>query len=150
MELKGLMVKDLQKDTLLYAGSVNVRITDWFFFKDKPQLKYIGFTNTVINTKRVDSVWNYQFIVNYFSSNDTSTKKGGIQFDIREVELENIHYNKTDEWVGKNVNISVKKLQLSADEINFAHKKIILHSLDIDEPIYTEHFYDGKRDSSVI
>ena len=42
MLLEGTLVLDKNKDTLLYAGVVNVNITDWFFFKDKIELKYIG------------------------------------------------------------------------------------------------------------
>ena len=33
MLLEGTLVLDRNKDTLLYAGSVNVNITDWFFFQ---------------------------------------------------------------------------------------------------------------------
>ena len=35
MLLQGTLVEDRHKDTLLYAGTAEVRITDWFFFKDK-------------------------------------------------------------------------------------------------------------------
>src|SRR3954466_4724922 len=42
MDLEGVLVEDQKRDTLLYAGKFQVRITDWFFFKDKADLKYIG------------------------------------------------------------------------------------------------------------
>ncbi len=32
MDLKGVYIEDQKRDTLMYAGAVNVRITDWFFF----------------------------------------------------------------------------------------------------------------------
>ena len=35
LNLEGTLVRDKQKDTILYAGQVKVRITDWFFLKDK-------------------------------------------------------------------------------------------------------------------
>ena len=60
MLLEGTLVEDRNKDTLLYAGTVEVRITDWFFFKDNIELKYIGLKNAQINFQRTDSVWNYQ------------------------------------------------------------------------------------------
>ena len=44
MKLNGVLVKDQKGDTLLYSGQVRVNITDWFFFKDKIELKYIGLT----------------------------------------------------------------------------------------------------------
>ncbi|MCE3281954.1 MAG: hypothetical protein K0Q66_691, partial [Chitinophagaceae bacterium] len=45
MDLEGLLVRDHQKDTLLYAGAMKVRITDWFIFKDQADLKYVGLEN---------------------------------------------------------------------------------------------------------
>lgn len=68
MYLQGVIVEDRQKDTLLYAGAVSVRITDWFFLKDKVELKYIGLHDAVIKLQRSDSVWRHQFLIDYFSS----------------------------------------------------------------------------------
>ncbi len=52
MKLNGVLVKDLKGDTLLSSGQVRVNITDWFFFKDKIELKYIGLTDTYIRLFR--------------------------------------------------------------------------------------------------
>jgi hypothetical protein len=67
MNLEGVMVEDQQKDTLLSAGKMQVRVTDWFFFKDKIVLHYIELGDAVIHLNRTDSVWNYQYLVDYFS-----------------------------------------------------------------------------------
>jgi len=61
---------------LLSAGKLQVHITDWFLFKDKAVLEYIGLEDAKIKLKRSDSVWNYQFLSDYFSSpapSDTTT-----------------------------------------------------------------------------
>jgi hypothetical protein len=67
MNLKGVLVEDQKKDTLLYAGTLQVRITDWFFLKPKAELKYIGLEDAIIKFNRTDSVWNYQFLSDYFA-----------------------------------------------------------------------------------
>jgi len=41
MHLEGVLIEDRKGDTVLYAGDVKVRITDWFFFKKEADLKYI-------------------------------------------------------------------------------------------------------------
>ena len=74
MKLNGVLVKDRQGDTLLSSGQVRLNITDWFFFRDKIELKYIGLTDTYIRLYRKDSVWNYQFLADYFGSSDTASK----------------------------------------------------------------------------
>jgi hypothetical protein len=74
MHLEGTLVEDQQKDTLLYAGNLTVNITDWFFLKDNIELKYIALEDAVIHLQRSDSVWNYQFLADYFSSPKTKEK----------------------------------------------------------------------------
>ena len=101
MELEGLLIEDHNKDTLLYAGTAKVKITDWFFLKDKATLKYIGLQNALVNMNRTDSVWNYQFLVDYFSGpKKDSASKGGMQIDLKVLALENVQFNKVDKWRG--------------------------------------------------
>jgi len=69
LDLRGLYVEDLQKDTLLYAGSATIKVTDWFFLKDKVTLHYVALENAQVNMNRSpDQTWNYQFLIDYFSS----------------------------------------------------------------------------------
>ena len=147
MDLKGLLVEDRQKDTLLYAGSAKVNITDWFFIKTKATLKYVSLTDAVVNMQRTDSVWNYQFLIDYFSSQKKSTtKKGGIEFDIKNLELQNIQFNKIDKWTGSDMRVAVKKLDLFADDIIMAKNKINLNSLTLDGPVFSQFYYPGNRE----
>ena len=67
MHLEGTLILDHQKDTLLYAGDLEVNITDWFFLKDNISLNYIGLKDATIHVNRTDSIWNYAFIIDYFS-----------------------------------------------------------------------------------
>ena len=67
LDLKGLYIEDQRKDTLLYAGSASIKITDWFFLKDKVTLHYVELEDAQVNLNRTDTAWNYQFLVDYFS-----------------------------------------------------------------------------------
>jgi hypothetical protein len=55
LSLEGLLVEDKKQDTLVYAGTASVNITDWFFFKDNATLKFIGLTDAIVNINRTDS-----------------------------------------------------------------------------------------------
>ncbi len=151
MAMSGLLVEDKQKDTLLYAGNANVNITDWFFVKNKATLKYVALEDAVVNMQRTDSVWNYQFLVDYFgSSKDSSAKKkGGIEFDIKVFQFKNIQFNQIDKWVGKNMRVAVKQLDLFADDVNFTKKQISLNTLTLVEPVFSQEDYEGKRPDSL-
>jgi hypothetical protein len=82
MNLEGFLIEDQKKDTLLYAGKAAVRITDWFFWKSKAELKYGGLVDASINLNRSDSVWNYGFLLDYLSGGSSSGRKKGIAIDL--------------------------------------------------------------------
>jgi hypothetical protein len=52
LNLEGTLVKDLRKDTLLYADKLKLRVTDWFFLKDELVLKYVGLEDAYVNMYR--------------------------------------------------------------------------------------------------
>lgn len=146
MTVEGVLVEDRKKDTLLYAGSLNVNISDWFFLKDKPVLKYIGLSDAVINLNRTDSVWNYQFLVDYFSSPKSSgSKQKSFQVDLKELDLKNISFNSIDKWFGQDMKASLKKLTLSADEFDLAKKIITINKVDLDQPVFSLYDYQGNK-----
>ena len=100
MNLEGVMIEDQHKDTLLSAGKMQVQITDWFFFKDKIVLHYIELGDAVIYLNRTDSVWNYQYLVDYFSGGSSSGGGKGVELDFKKVKFNNVTFLKKDEWRG--------------------------------------------------
>ena len=149
MYLERTLVRDHSQDTLLYAKTVKLSITDWFFLKDSAALEYIGLDDAVINLHRKDSVWNYNFLVDYFSSSSPDTSKGGIELYLKKVEMQDIRLNKIDEWIGQNTLLSLHRLNLDADLISFTNKKIYLRNLTLDKPYFALVNYDGIRPDSL-
>ncbi|HSC37685.1 MAG TPA: hypothetical protein VLD19_07440, partial [Chitinophagaceae bacterium] len=145
MQLEGLYVEDRNKDTLLYAGQMKVNITDWFFLKDQAELEYIGLDDATIYLNRTDSIWNYQFLADFFAGSPPSEKKGGIAFSLKQAELHNIHLLKRDGWRGEDMALYLRSLDLDAKEVNFEKKLLSVNSLSIDEPIFTITNYKGRR-----
>ncbi len=144
--MEGTLIEDKNKDTLLYAGALKVSITDWFFLKNQAELHYLGLNDAIINLKRTDSVWNHQFIADFFAGPSKPTKKeGGIEFSIKRMELKNVDFRQIDQWVGENREFKVGYLNLVADEINFARKKIFIRKIDLEDPLFTLYNYEGRR-----
>ncbi len=147
MLLQGTLVLDKNNDTLLYAGSAKVRITDWFFWKDNITLKYIGLDDAIINLNRKDSVWNYDFLVDYFSGpkkkKDTSGNE--IQLYLEQVELNRIKIWQQDEWKGQNILLSLNKFNFTADTFDLRNNVININSVVIDHPFFSQYDYDGRR-----
>lgn len=146
MSIEGLLLEDRKHDTLVYAGTAKVNITDWFFFKDNATLKYIGLTDAVVNINRTDSVWNYQFLVDYFSiSKKKTAAKGGIEFDLQALQFENVIFSKVDKWIGQDMKVAIKRLDLKADTIYFNRKQIYISQLKLDVPSFTQSIYSGNK-----
>lgn len=146
LQLEGLMIEDRAKDTLLYAGKAQASVTDWFIFKDKIVLKNISFENTLVNMNRTDSVWNYQFIIDYFvNPNKKNNKKDDMILDVQKVHLNNIIFRKKDKWIGQDLFASLKKLDVIVDEFNISKKYISIREVYIEEPVFSQNDYEGNK-----
>ncbi|TCJ12037.1 hypothetical protein EPD60_15890 [Flaviaesturariibacter flavus] len=146
LNLEGVLVEDRKRDTLLAAGLVQVRITDWFFLKDKADLEYIGLKNATIKLQRTDSVWNYRYLVDYFASPSTGKKKeSGIDFSLKKVVLENIRFTQHDAWKGDDLYARVGRLDMDAKQLSLTGKVFDIDRLLLDGFVYHEFGYKGAR-----
>jgi hypothetical protein len=133
-ELENLYIADQQGDTLLYTGSAELKITDWFFLRKKPVISYIGLKNAVIYLNRPanSAQWNYDFVTKLFASPTTDKKEksaGSLEIDLRKVALVQVHFYSRDQWLGSDMEATVGALDLHADQIDLKHKKINLNAV---------------------
>jgi len=148
MHLEGVLIEDQHGDTVLYAGDVKVRITDWFFMKKNAELKYIGLENALFKFQRTDSVWRQQFLIDYFSSPSTGSapkKKAGIRFHLKKLEMKNVTFLKKDEWKGDDLAIQLGTLNLDADKLSLSGNIFEVNSLTIKDPVVALNKYPGRR-----
>ena len=148
LNLEGVLVEDRKKDTLLYAGNLQVRITDWFFFKDKAELKYVGLDDAVVYLNRTDSVWNYGFLEDYFSSGPTDTTKkkdAGIRFDLKKLVMNRVHFIQHDAWTGSDLEARIKALDLDANDLSLSGKTIDIDHITLDQPYIALYSYKGRN-----
>ena len=144
--LEGVMVEDLQKDTLLYAGTLKANVNDWFFFKDKIALENIGLDDALVNMKRTDSVWNYQFLIDFFATPKKKKTAGGeVAIDLKEVHFNNIKFNKIDGWIGQNMIANIGKLDLTMNLVDVKNKKIYIKEILLKNPLFSQKDYKGNR-----
>jgi TamB, inner membrane protein subunit of TAM complex len=160
LNLEGVYIQDLKKDTLLYAGEVQFKITDWFFLKKtKPVISYIGLSDAIVNINRPkkDSIWNYAFIARAFAPSskidnhkpptiaDQKVADTTIAFDLQSIDLKNIRYNSIDPWVGENLKADIGSLELDARKIDWKKKWIDVANITIDKTKITYEDYVAGR-----
>ncbi len=152
--MEGVLIEDQKGDTLMYAGDVKVRITDWFIFKKEAELKYIGLENAIIKFQRTDSIWQQQFIFDYFSTplDSTKKKKAGIKFNLKKVDMKNVTFYKKDAWLGTDMWVNVGTLNMDADKLNLYGSQYDINSLVVTNPVVSLNSYTQLRptDSAII
>jgi len=145
MDLDDILIRDQKKDTLLSAGALKVRISDWFFLKNNIELKYIGLEDAAVYQNRKDSVWNFQFLIDYFSSPKKDTASSHIGLDLKKVDFKNVRYYKKDGWRGEDMDVYVGRMLLDAQKIDLNALDFKLHYLELDKPRFELLQYKGNR-----
>ena len=80
LDIENVLVKDTHKDTLIFARSFKLRISDLFFSSNTPTIKYIGLDKATIYIHRETEKWNYQFVLDYLNK-DTSSQHSAHKID---------------------------------------------------------------------
>ena len=149
LNLEGFMMEDQMHDTLVYAGNLQVRITDWFFLKDTAEIKYLSLENAVIKLSKTDTLWNYQFLVNYFTPTSRSPKKkAGIEFDLKKLNLKNVLLTQRDPSRGQDMIAAIGSLDMDANQISAGRKNITINSLNVAEPRFSLYSYPATGQSA--
>lgn len=150
LNLEGLMIRDQSKDTLIYAGAVKVRITDWFILKEKAVLRYAGLEDAVIKINRKDSVWNYQYFVDHFTSpSPNKKKKGGLELDLKKIDLKNLRLVKNDQWVGEKMTIQFASFILDANRIDLNNSIFLIDDIKLHQPLFAIQSLRALRPDSL-
>ncbi|WP_222166372.1 translocation/assembly module TamB domain-containing protein [Edaphocola aurantiacus] len=152
--LDGVFMADQKGDTLLYTRHLELNITDWFIFKQKPVLHYVGLDGAFINLQRPvnDSVWNYRFLEDAFASEQPAAKKKDpqpIQFDLKKVRLKDIRFSSIDKWIGNDMVMDLQELNINMDGVDFDRKHIGVQSITGTRTTFGLRDYKGGRPDSL-
>ena len=97
--LKGLIIKDMQKDTLISVDELLVTLDELKIFKNEFVLDQVSLKKGKINVQRdkISGDYNYAFLQDYFGSTEKSTSKPKpIKLDLNRVSLRDFHIKYDD------------------------------------------------------
>lgn len=149
--LEGLYIQDQRGDTLLYAGSAEARITDWFFLKkETPVLSYIGLHNAYVHMYRTPAadLWNYRFVLDAFTSNTQKKKTSQPQefeLDLKKIDLQNVRFHMDDGWVGEDMDFDVGSLAVNVNKLDLKKKLMNVQSIALGNTSISMDSYQGGR-----
>lgn len=146
LNLKGVYIEDQAKDTLIYAGNLDVHISPWSLLKNKLLVNEIELEDVTakLSQQTSDSDFNFQFILDAFTSTDTTvvdTTKSSFIIDIVDVKLKNakITYDIFSDTItpgifnASHINISELNANLKLPSIDPENLNITLVSLALKE-----------------
>ncbi len=132
LDLEDVLIRDQQKDTLLFAHSFKLRLSDLVFSKANPTIKYIGLDQTTIYLNRKTAKWNYQFILDYLGTDTTQNKNSNI--DLKKIDITKLHFIQNDEWYGQ-------KMEISADNVLATIRTFQKNNIQIDKVVLNKPNY---------
>ena len=144
--LQGLYIQDQAHDTLLYAGEAQVRISDWFIFRDRPTLHYLSLENAFARLYRPphSKEWNYDFIADAFSTGKKSPGGRPFEFDLKKLELTNVRFHMDDNWGGEDLDFDLGSFIVNANDLDFNKKLLDISNIDIkNTDVYVNEYKAG-------
>jgi hypothetical protein len=132
LDVEDILVRDQNKDTLLYAHVFKLRISDLVFSSAKPTFKYIGLDHAKIYLHRNTAQWNYQFILDYFASDTSKQRKNNFEF--QKIDISHIQFIQRDQWLGQS-------MEMHADNLLVNIKNVQSGKINIDQLIANRPYY---------
>jgi translocation and assembly module TamB len=127
LSLQNVFFQDQSKDTLLYGGEIKVDINMYRLLKNDIEIKQIEVNNILAKVKRLppDSVFNFQFIVNAFSSEqkkvpqkqDTAT----LRMNIDRILINNTRIIYKDAFTGNDMDLALGHLDTKIATFDPSH-----------------------------
>ena len=141
--ITGLYIEDNNKDTLLYAGKLEVNIGSINPFTPSVRLKNIGLSDTYINVYRTlpDSAYNYNFILDAFSGSNSDTTAassssgGGNSFDIRlnRLKIDRTTFKWHDEVAASNMDLYIDESEILINAIDLDAQVLALEKIEFNK-----------------
>ena len=136
--LKNIYLEDRRKDTLLYGGIIDVDINMLRLFHSELMVNALILDEVTLKVKRQmpDSVFNFQFISDAFSSGPAETSKktdtsAGFKFVIGTIRLHHIHGTYRDDASGNEVYINLGDFQTKLKTFDPTNQKYAIPEIKL-------------------
>ena len=126
--IKNIYLEDRRKDTLISGGKIEVDISMFRLLHKELRISNLELDNVTLKVKRLmpDSVFNFQFIADAFSSPEKQPVKkdttAGFQFIIGDIQLHRIHATYRDDATGNDISVNLGNFRTKLKTFDPAHQ----------------------------
>ena len=141
IELNEIFVGRGTQDTILHAQHIDTRLAVMPLFKGNIQVSHLNLNSaTVYLSHSEDSVYNFQFIIESFSTKDSLAKDSAEStspptlpdLSVGPVKLKDCQFGYIDSVLGVMVNAEVHNLDLLPGEIDLSEFRFFAHQVNLD------------------
>jgi hypothetical protein len=135
INLSNVYIEDQTKDTLVSGGAIKAHLNLMKLFSHEVEVKDLELQNITTKIKRLlpDTVFNFQFIVNAFTSEQTKSpdtaKTAPLKLDISDITLDNINVIYKDVITGNDLFAHVGNLSATLDSLDPYMPKVVMPTL---------------------
>ncbi|UZR97071.1 translocation/assembly module TamB domain-containing protein [Chondrinema litorale] len=139
LALLGLYVEDQQQDSLLYCGELGVDIAFYDLLNNSINIEEVEIDDLLVNVYRqkADQKFNYEFILENFTSSDTTTQAPADttaapwEYNLGEFDLENIRLRYDDDSTKSNFHVDLGRLFAGFETFDLENSKIELDEVSL-------------------
>lgn|GEM_PF-278501 len=152
-EIEGLYIEDKQGDTLLYAGALQLRASDWLLLSGKPKVTFLGLRNAYARLYRPaqSDRWNYQFVLDAFAGKESAEKSGESDFNLSldRISLRQVRFHMVDQWVGSDMIGELRQFDVSVRDMDLKKRVLNIASVQGEQVTFGLRDYKGGRPASM-
>lgn len=141
LEINGIYVEDLRKDTLIYGEKLAVDLNMLKLIKGEIFIRKVELKNILadINRPENDSVFNYQFIADAFAGKEPATNvvkdTAALKLTLKQLLLNDVILRFNDAYAGSNITAVIKKFDVTLnkfqpDRLQFDIDKFLADSIN--------------------
>jgi translocation and assembly module TamB len=137
--IKNIYLEDRSKDTLVSGGKIEVDISMFRLFYKEIRVSNLELDNVTLKVKRLmpDSVFNFQFIADAFSSPEPQPVKkdtsAGFQFIIGDIRLHQIHASYRDDATGNDVYVNLGDFKTKLKTFDPSHQTYAIPDITLSD-----------------
>ena len=156
INMHNVFLEDANNDTLIYANNINVRFNILDYFSDNLSVTKLEISDATVKiTSNTDSVFNFQYIIDEFSSNsknsnntnnNTDTTKSNLPINLNNVDIlfDNVNFVFTSKTSGIDLQVRDVDLLLNTDSIDIEKMKYYADNINIKNANIKIDLYDTE------
>lgn len=147
--LRGLYVEDMQGDTLIHAGKLDVKVRIFSLLRNQVRVDNLSLSDATLNIKRnrPDSLYNFDHLIQAMAGGSENSQeeellleekepddipnKPGWTFDLGQITLDNIRFRLADHYIGMDLDLLVGRLDIYPDQVDLDGMQFLIEEICI-------------------